>query len=69
MSSQFDRIFEIAEKNEIDPVCGMSVNPDQPSGGSHLHEGTIYYFCANSCRITFSESPVYFLENFGKHGH
>ncbi len=69
MSSQFDRIFENAGKIEIDPVCGMSVKADQPSGGYHEHEGTTYYFCADSCRMKFSENPNYFLENFGKHGH
>ena len=42
MSSQFDRIFENAGKIEIDPVCGMSVKADQPSGGYHEHEGTTY---------------------------
>jgi len=41
---------EVAEA--IDPVCGMSV-AITPHALSAIHEGTTYYFCAESCRRRF----------------
>ena len=69
MSSQLDRIFENAGKVEIDPVCGMSVKCEDAPGGTYEHMRVLYYFCADSCRVRFSESPDFYLENIGKHGH
>ena len=36
----------------IDPVCGMTV-AITPNALSAIHEGTTYYFCAESCRRRF----------------
>jgi len=44
-----------------DPVCGMRVNPAQPKGGSHVHDGHTYYFCNPKCRDKFSASPQTYL--------
>jgi Cu+-exporting ATPase len=36
----------------IDPVCGMSVDPDR-AAGSFEHNGETYYFCSNHCQQRF----------------
>src|SRR5882672_6813052 len=41
----------------IDPICGMSVDEAAPKGGTHLHAGTTYYFCSETCRNKFAEDP------------
>jgi uncharacterized protein len=38
-----------------DPVCGMSVDPNQAL--SLDHEGTRYYFCGPGCRARFEADP------------
>ena len=48
-------------KREIDPVCGMEVDPRNPPGGSGEHEGKLYYFCGTGCRLEFTEDPVGYL--------
>ncbi len=37
---------------EIDPICGMTVNPAS-AAGSFNHEGKIYYFCSAGCLQKF----------------
>ena len=46
---------------EIDPVCGMKVDP---RGGppSCVHEGRTYYFCAPGCLARFRAEPRRYLE-------
>ena len=44
----------------IDPVCGMTVDPDNPNGGSAQHAGQIYYFCSAGCRNEFLKEPERF---------
>ncbi|MEP7214497.1 MAG: heavy metal translocating P-type ATPase [Acidobacteriota bacterium] len=40
-------------KNEhIDPICGMTVDPEK-AAGSFEHEGTTYYFCSKGCLEKF----------------
>jgi Cu+-exporting ATPase len=46
----------------IDPVCGMTVNPETAKGGSHEHAGTRYYFCCPGCRTKFAADPTGWLE-------
>ena len=44
----------------VDPVCGMTISPADAVG--HLeHNGTTYYFCAESCLERFREDPDAFL--------
>ncbi|MFM7718561.1 MAG: XdhC family protein [Actinomycetota bacterium] len=45
---------------EIDPVCGMSV---EVAGARHraVHDGRTYYFCAAGCRTRFEADPAGFL--------
>ncbi len=44
----------------IDPVCGMTVNPET-TDHHHTHEDVDYYFCSNGCREKFSETPDKYL--------
>jgi Cu+-exporting ATPase len=43
-------------KSEIDPVCGMAVDP-ATAAGRYDYKGTTYYFCARSCLETFKADP------------
>ncbi|MEZ4281467.1 MAG: heavy metal translocating P-type ATPase [Myxococcota bacterium] len=45
----------------IDPVCGMSVDPAAPRGGSFAHEERVYFFCGPGCRTKFSADPAKYL--------
>ena len=45
---------------EIDPVCGMKVNPQ--TSQLHYDYGTkTYYFCGPSCRTKFIDAPAKYL--------
>jgi P-type Cu+ transporter len=44
----------------IDPVCGMSVEPDN-AGAAWEHEGTTYYFCSVGCMERFRKDPETYL--------
>ncbi len=46
----------------IDPVCGMTVDPDHPGGGSASFEGRTYFFCHDDCRERFVNEPVRYLK-------
>jgi Cu+-exporting ATPase len=46
---------------EIDPVCGMKVQP-QTAAGTHLHEGKAYYFCGKGCLAKFQADPDKYLD-------
>jgi Cu+-exporting ATPase len=49
-----------AAQGEIDPVCGMTVQP-ATAAGSHEYQGKTYYFCAASCLTKFKSDPGYYL--------
>jgi len=43
-----------------DPVCGMTVIPEQVAG--HVgHEGKTYYFCSKGCAAKFEKEPQKYL--------
>jgi Cu+-exporting ATPase len=44
----------------LDPVCGMTVNPDR-AAGTVQHNGTTYYFCSKSCVAKFEADPKKYL--------
>ena len=44
----------------VDPVCGMTVNPETTKIISVV-DGQPYYFCAESCRKAFDKNPQKFL--------
>ena len=44
----------------LDPVCGMTISPDEAVG--HVeHAGQTYYFCSESCVEQFRADPAAFL--------
>jgi Cu+-exporting ATPase len=49
----------------IDPVCGMTVNPDS-AAGSYAFKGQTYYFCSRHCLNKFREDPDSFLNRPAK---
>ena len=45
---------------KIDPVCGMTVDPER-AAGSVEYNGETYYFCSTHCVHKFREDPERFL--------
>ncbi len=41
---------------EIDPVCGMEVDPADAAGHSEF-EDRVYYFCSPKCKEKFDLGP------------
>jgi Cu+-exporting ATPase len=54
------------EGKVLDPVCGMTIDPAAPKGGTHVHEGKTYFFCNPKCRERFAAEPRKFLEAKGE---
>jgi Cu+-exporting ATPase len=52
----------------IDPVCGMSVDPEQAEYRS-FQKGETYYFCSVGCKETFDKDPAKFIGAGDKGGH
>ncbi len=48
--------------SEIDPVCGMKVDP-AAAAGHYIYQGKTYYFCSISCLDTFKADPERFLKS------
>jgi Cu+-exporting ATPase len=48
--------------SEIDPVCGMKVDPAR-SAHKHTYQGRLYHFCSAGCRTKFAKEPQKFLSN------
>lgn len=44
----------------IDPVCGMSVDPETAAATAE-HEGATYYFCAKGCQRAFLADPTQYV--------
>jgi Cu+-exporting ATPase len=44
----------------IDPVCGMTVDPNQ-AAGEYAWQGTTYYFCNPGCLAKFKADPEKYL--------
>lgn len=49
-----------AHEPALDPVCGMTVDPDR-AAGSYEYKGKTYYFCSTHCLHRFRENPESFL--------
>jgi Cu+-exporting ATPase len=45
---------------ERDPVCGMSVDPDDAEDSS-TYQGKTYYFCSSDCKRKFDQGPSQFI--------
>ena len=50
----------LLNRNLIDPVCGMKVNPKSTPFKVTL-DGRRYYFCAEGCRLAFEKDPCKYL--------
>lgn len=48
--------LEVFMQTVIDPVCGMSVDPENAAGHSKF-EGRDYYFCSVACKTQFDANP------------
>lgn len=53
----------LLEKN-LDPVCGMSMDPDKSDFVSE-YQGNHYYFCDEACLSAFEKDPGTYLRNKG----
>ncbi|ELY43204.1 XdhC family protein [Natronorubrum bangense] len=51
---------ESSHESAVDPVCGMTVDPDEAP--SITHQGTTYYFCCHGCADAFRTDPDEYLE-------
>src|SRR5262245_31838238 len=49
-----------AAGGELDPVCGMTVDP-HTAKHRHTHKGHTYYFCSGGCRTKFAADPEKYL--------
>jgi uncharacterized protein len=60
--SQVDEIGGKMEPHAsaIDPVCGMSVDPDHAEYRS-FQKGETYYFCSAGCKQTFDKDPAKYV--------
>jgi P-type Cu+ transporter len=62
MSRQTHQHHHPATPAEVeDPVCGMTISPDD-SVGHVEHQGQTYYFCNQSCLDQFRANPDRYLE-------
>jgi len=48
------------ESKAIDPVCGMTVDPEKTEHRAE-HDGESYYFCCGGCKKKFEEDPERYL--------
>jgi Cu+-exporting ATPase len=55
-------MFPILQKpaGALDPVCGMTVDP-QHAAGSSIYRGKTYYFCSKGCVAKFEANPERYL--------
>ena len=44
----------------IDPVCGMTVDPERAEYRS-FQKGETYYFCSAGCKKTFDKDPAKYI--------
>lgn len=49
------------KKLEIDPICGMKVDPKK-AAATRAFEGKTFYFCSPGCAKQFDSDPKRFAE-------
>ena len=60
MSAHSHTRSAVAPAEVLDPVCGMTISPDDAVG--HVdHKGHAYYFCSQACLDQFAADPEQFL--------
>ena len=55
------RTLQVIQPAVVDPVCGMTVDP-QNAAGSFVYEGKTYHFCSTHCLHRFEKDPQSFLQ-------
>jgi Cu+-exporting ATPase len=55
----------MATTTTVDPVCGMTVNPET-SAASREIDGVSYYFCSTHCATTFDADPARYTTTSAK---
>ena len=74
-ASTFSFVFDSSEVNKtvmkienqhtteevLDPVCGMTISPDDAAGHTE-YKGRTYYFCHPNCLAKFSADPQRYLK-------
>ncbi len=49
----------IPPPQDVDPVCGTTVTPDQAKPS--VHAGDVHYFCSSECREIFEAAPDMYI--------
>jgi Cu+-exporting ATPase len=49
-------------KDQIDPVCSMTITEDKAAGHSTF-EGRKYYFCSKECKDKFDFQPERYADS------
>jgi P-type Cu+ transporter len=62
MAPDFQGHAAVAPVEVLDPVCGMTISPDDAVGRVD-HKGQTYYFCSESCLEQFKADPERFLSD------
>ena len=57
---QHNRPVHAASAEVLDPVCGMTISPED-AAGTHKHRGTLYHFCNPGCLEKFKADPERYL--------
>jgi YHS domain-containing protein len=47
----------LPEDHELDPVCGMGVDPKKAGEKKSVYRGQTYYFCNPDCKAKFDAAP------------
>ena len=50
---------------EVDPVCGMTIDPEKAAGSSRVG-GKVYFFCSISCKQKFNADPAAWVGSRGR---
>ena len=63
MQRQLDMHASNAGGGAVDPVCGMTVDPDtaRDRGLVASYENQDYFFCGKGCKLDFLDEPTRFL--------
>ena len=56
-----DDLFKAGGNTATDPVCEMTVDTVDPSGGTAEYQDQTYYFCGVGCRQSFIADPAKFV--------
>ena len=59
---QRDPAHDLSLPQPIDPVCGMTVDPDARPELNHVLDGQTYWFCGKGCLLEFRDSPATYLD-------